>query len=152
KAPPPSIALVHREDSQQANIVLKQRIGLRRSAGDFYAFQAMNQILGIGFNSRLNKNLRIKNGFTYGIFSQPELRRHAALFEISTEVNNGVVGPAIREVLAEVKGMCDLQVTADEIHLARRFLSGVFVMRLAHQSRFAGQVLALKLDGIDPAK
>ena len=151
KAPAPAILLVHREDSQQANIVLKQEVDLKRSQPDFYAFQTLNQILGIGFNSRLNKNLRIKNGYTYGVYSQPELRRQASLFEIVTEVNNGVVAAAIREILSEVKGVCDLSVSADELHLARQFLSGVFVMRLAHHSRLAGQILGLRLDGIDPA-
>jgi zinc protease len=143
--------LVHREESQQANILLRGFLALKRSDPQYYAFDLLNYILGGGFSSRLNQNLRVKNGFTYSVYSQPDLRRQAALLEIGTEVRGEVLAAAIRETLAEVGRLREEGVVPEEVEGAQRFLEGTFAMRLAHQSRFAGQLLALRMEGIDPA-
>ena len=50
-------------------------IGAARSSPDFRPLQVMNTALGGLFSSRINMNLREKNGYTYGAYSHFAFRR-----------------------------------------------------------------------------
>jgi len=52
----------------------------KRSEKDFFQKQIMNLALGGQFSSRLNLNLREKNGYTYGIHSKFNYFKEARLF------------------------------------------------------------------------
>ena len=53
------------------------RIGVARSTTDYFPITIMNTILGGSFSSRLNQNLREKNGYTYGARSGFSFRESA---------------------------------------------------------------------------
>ncbi len=61
----------------------------------------LNTILGGSFTSRLNQNLREKNGYTYGARSQFAMEPSGGYFSAGAAVRADVTGPAIREFLAE---------------------------------------------------
>ena len=49
-------------------------VGVARSTPDYFTLQVLNTILGGSFTSRLNQNLREKNGYTYGASSRFDMR------------------------------------------------------------------------------
>src|SRR2546430_154152 len=55
-------------------------VGVPRSTPDYFPIQVMNTILGGSFASRLNMNLREKNGYTYGASSGFDMRASAGPF------------------------------------------------------------------------
>ena len=83
----------------------------------------MNQVLGGLFASRVNMNLREKHGYTYGAFSFQQDNRGAGPFVVGAAVRTDVTGPAIAEMLKEVKGMQEAPVTNDELDLAKDSVS-----------------------------
>ena len=54
-----------------------------RSTPDYPAIEVLNTILGGAFTSRLNQNLREKNGYSYGTYSQFLFRRSPGPFVVA---------------------------------------------------------------------
>ena len=67
------IYIVDKPDAAQSQIRIGW-VGVPRSTPDYAALEVLNTILGGSFTSRLNQNLREKNGYTYGASSDV---RHA---------------------------------------------------------------------------
>ena len=69
------VVLVDKPGSAQSQIRIGW-VGVPRSTPDFATLEVLNTILGGSFGSRLNQNLRERNGFTYGaVFRRLVARR-----------------------------------------------------------------------------
>jgi zinc protease len=79
----------------------------------------MNSILGGLFSSRINMNLREKNGFTYGAFSAFSFQRYGGPFYTGAQVRTDVTGPAARELFAELERIHTDPATAAELKLSK---------------------------------
>ncbi|HEX8844055.1 MAG TPA: pitrilysin family protein [Pyrinomonadaceae bacterium] len=105
-------------------------VGVARSNPDYVPLEVMNLGLGGLFSSRINMNLREKNGYTYGAFSAFEYRRGAGPFYASSGVRTNVTAPAVREVFNELERMRSSRMTDDELKTAKdalaRSLAGPF--------------------------
>jgi len=64
-------------------------------------FELLNTILGGSFTSRLNQNLRERNGYTYGARSRFSMSPTTGYLLASSNVQAEVTGPALREFLKE---------------------------------------------------
>jgi len=104
KADPSVIYLVDKPGAVQS-ILNVGRQWVDRSDPSFYATLLGNRILGGDFLSRLNQNLREKNGFTYGARSGFRFRRAGSLWTVSTAVRTDATAPALKEVLSELGGL-----------------------------------------------
>jgi zinc protease len=80
-------------------------VGAARSSPDFRPLQVMNTALGGNFSSRINMNLREKNGYSYGTYSQFVFRRSAGPFQVAGGVRTDVTAPAVSEVFKEIDGI-----------------------------------------------
>ena len=60
--------------------------------------QLMNNALGGNFASRINMNLREKNGYSYGTYSQFVFRRSPGPFQVAGGVRTDATAPAVTEV------------------------------------------------------
>jgi zinc protease len=94
-------------------------MGAPRSTPDFRPMQLMNMALGGNFASRINMNLREKNGYSYGTYSQFVFRRSGGLFQVSGGVRTDVTAPAVNEVMNELQGILKNPLTADEVARAK---------------------------------
>jgi zinc protease len=98
-------------------------IGAPRSSPDFRPLQLMNLTLGGNFASRINMNLREKNGYTYGASSSFTFRKTPGPFQVSSGIRTEVTGPAVAEMFNELRGVVERPVTADELARAKDGLS-----------------------------
>jgi zinc protease len=94
-------------------------VGAPRSSPDFRPLQLMNLTLGGNFASRINMNLREKNGYTYGASSSFTFRKAAGPFQVGSGIRTEVTGPAVAEVFNELRGILDKPVTDDELMRAK---------------------------------
>jgi zinc protease len=105
-------------------------IGVSRSSADFVPLTVMNDALGGLFSSRINLNLREKNGYTYGASSGFGFRRGAGPFVVGTNVRTDVTAPAVREIFAEIERVRVEPISEDELRTSRdsfaRSLPGQF--------------------------
>jgi zinc protease len=100
-ADPTVIYLVDKPGAAQSVLNVGRR-WLDRSDPSFYATRIGNRILGGDFLSRLNQNLREKNGFTYGARSGFRFERSGSLWTVSTSVRTDATAPALKEVFGEL--------------------------------------------------
>jgi len=122
------VRIVHRAGSVQSELRVGHR-GLARRAPDFHAVSVMTAILGGLFNSRLNMKLREEKGYTYGAGAGFDLRRHAGPFTARAAVNTDATAPALADLVAELRRMCEERPTDAELRAARDYLVGVFPLR-----------------------
>ena len=96
------VIVVDRPGAVQSEIRIGH-IGVPRNTPDYFPITVMNTILGGAFSSRLNLNLREKEGFTYGVRSSFVMRRAPGPFVVSTAVQSEVTGPAVGAILSELR-------------------------------------------------
>lgn len=99
-----TIYVVDRPGAQQS-VIRVGRVGYARDTKFYFPLRVMNTALGGSFMSRLNQNLREKNGYTYGARSTFVFRVEAGPFLVSTDVQTDKTVPALREIMHELEGM-----------------------------------------------
>jgi len=78
-------------------------VGVPAGSPDLQALQVANYTLGGAFASRINMNLREKNGYTYGANSQYAFYRGGGPFIAGGLVRTNITGPAAKELMYEIK-------------------------------------------------
>lgn len=141
------VVIVHRPGAVQSEIRMGH-VGVPRSTRDFFALKVFNMILGGSFTSRLNLNLREKNGFTYGVRSGFGFRREAGPFTISTAVGTDVTADAVREALNETEQLLADGPSAEEVASSRDYIAGVFPLQLETTGQVASRISELILFGL----
>src|SRR5439155_8211813 len=97
-------------------------IGVSRSTADYFPIQVMNTILGGSFASRLNMNLREKNGYTYGATSGFDMRISAGPFVAAAGVQTDKTSEALKEFFNELNGILQT-VPPDELARAKNYVA-----------------------------
>ncbi len=118
--PPPTrhIVIVDKPGAPQTALAAFG-IGLPRATPQYAAVTVMNNVLGGMFSSRINMNLREKNGFTYGAFSQYAFYRGTGPFYAGALVRTDVTAPATHELMTELNRIRTDPPTTAELTLAR---------------------------------
>jgi len=115
------VYLINKPDSVQTEI-RTGHLSSKRNEDDFFQKQIINLILGGQFSSRLNLNLREKNGFTYGVHSQFNYLQEAGYFTVSTSVDAANTSAALREIYMEINKIKS-GVTQEEFNFAKSSLT-----------------------------
>ena len=146
---PASMALhiVDRPGSVQSEIRVGH-VGVNRLDPDYFPLQIMNALLGGAFTSRLNMNLRERQGWTYGVRSGFALRRGPGPFIISTAVGTETTAPALREILSEIDGLQQDGPTDEEVRNMRDYLAGVMPLEVQTTAQLAGKLSELFIYGL----
>jgi predicted Zn-dependent peptidase len=124
-------------------------LGIKRSNPDFIKVGVMNTILGGYFTSRINKNLREVNGYTYGARSHFNSYKRAGDFSVTTEVKTEITGDTLKEILKEINQMRTDLVGKNELQNVKNYISGNFPLQLETPNEIASKVLSLKLHNLE---
>jgi predicted Zn-dependent peptidase len=118
--PAGEIVIVDKPGAEQSQIRLGW-IGVARDTPDYFALQVLNTILGGSFTSRLNQNLREKNGYAYGAGSRFDMRLAAGPFFAAAGVQTDKTAEALREFFNELSGITR-PVPDDELAKAKNYI------------------------------
>ena len=141
------IVVVDLPKAVQAEIRIAH-VGVARDHAEHAALQVGSSILGGTFSSRLNLNLREKNGFTYGVRARFSTRRGPGPFMIATAVDNENAAAAIREAFHEVRRLLADGPDEDEVAATRDYLAGIFPLRLESTAQVASRVAETRIFGL----
>lgn len=143
------INFVDMPNAVQSNITLTSNVDLEMGDKDYHAVLIANKILGGGFESYLNMNLREEHGYTYGARSNVSASRFgAARFTASTAVRNAVTDSAVVETLKEIKRIKNEPVDPEAITNAKAKYVGDFVLALERPQTIASYALNIKLNNL----
>ena len=108
----------------------------------------LNSVLGGGYSSRLNLEIRIKRGLSYGAGSSFGWRRDTSNFSTRTQTKNESAAEVVELVLAEVKRLTEGAVQNDELTPRKSVLTGGFGRNLETTNGLASAVADLYSFGI----
>lgn len=146
-APAPGTAriqLIDRPGSVQTVLQLGN-LGIERTNEDYFGMLVMNQVLGAGPAARLFLNLREKNGYTYGAYSNFSGSKFKGTLTSSSEVRTDVTEGAMNEFMYELKRMRDEKVSPMELENAKRAIVGGFALSLESPQQLLGNIVTQKL-------
>lgn len=143
------IDFIDMPNAVQSNISITSNVDLKMGDEDYHAVLIANKILGGGFNSYLNMNLREEHGYTYGARSSVGTDRYgASRFTAGASVRNAVTDSAVVQALKEIKRIKTEPVSAEDLKNAKAKYVGDFVLALERPQTIANYALNIKLNNL----
>ena len=143
------VVLVNKPGAVQSVISTINILDLKPGSADAIAANITNGILGGGFVSKLNLNLREANSYTYGARSSISSDELVGSFTASAKVRNEVTDSALVEMLKEINNMRTGNISSDELETTKRYRAGTFAIGLENaqtKARFAINIEKYNLD------
>jgi zinc protease len=140
------IDFIDMPNAVQSNISLTSNVKLKMSDPDYHAVLIANKILGGGFNSYLNMNLREEHGYTYGARSSVGTDKYISRFRAGAAVRNAVTDSAVVETIKEIKRFQTEPVEAEALANAKAKYVGDFVLALERPSTVAQYAINTKIN------
>ncbi len=145
--PKPRVIVVDMPGAGQAGVVVV-RPGIARGDPQYYPAAVANTILGGGFSSRLNQEIRIKRGLAYGAGSSVQAGRLPGAIAARTSTKNPSAPETVSIILAEMKRLGAEPVTAAELETRKAVLVGNFGRATETTGGIAGTVGGYVVQGI----
>ena len=117
-------------------------------APDRIAGIVTNAVLGTGYSSRLNQEIRIKRGLSYGARSVLDARRGTGLLRASVQTKNPSAAEVVGLIHGELDRLMNTPVPAEELAARKANLIGGFSRSLETTNGLADQVEALQVAGL----
>jgi zinc protease len=150
-APPQTQGLhfivIDKPDAVQTQIRVGN-LGIPRNDPDYIPLVVTNRIFGGGYNSRLNTEVRIKKGLTYGANSSFDSNRFAGSFVADTFTRTDTTAEATKLVVDLISQMSSGDVKPEELKFAQDYLSGVYPIQSETAAQVAERILAVAEYGL----
>jgi predicted Zn-dependent peptidase len=140
------IVLIDKPGAAQSQIRVGS-IGVARGTPDYHAIDVTNTMLGGSFSSRLNLNLREKNGYAYGAGSQFAMRQEPGPFVALAGVQSDKTREAVGEFLTELTAMA-APAPAEELSRVRNLQARGFPGAFETTTGMAAQLTDLVVYGL----
>jgi len=138
----PTTVVVDMPEAGQASVSVTKP-AIKRDSPDYYAGLVANAALGNGFGSRLNREIRIKRGLSYGARSSLDVRRDAGAFTATAQTKNESAAEVATLLQAELKRVATEPVQGDELKSRQALLTGSFARSMETDLGFASHIAVL---------
>jgi zinc protease len=140
----PRVVVIDQPGAGQAAVYVAMR-SIARSDGDYFPLTLGNTLLGGSFTSRLNQEIRIKRGLSYGTRSNMGVRQDQGAFVASAQTRNDAAVEVADLILAEIARLSNTRPTDSEMTTRQAILSGSFGSSLETVDGLGGLVANLAL-------
>jgi zinc protease len=120
------------------------------TAPEYFPLLVANTICGGSFASRLVENIREDKGYTYSPGGSVNTMLRGGVLAVSADVRNEVTGAALLEIFYELDRMGSTLATDEELSRAKRFQSGLYLLRNQIQGSVARTLAANWAKGLPP--
>jgi zinc protease len=128
--------------------VLVGRVGPSRLAADYFPTLLANNVLGGGYSSRLNAEIRIRRGLSYGAGSGLASRKLDAPIVASAQTRNDAVPQVVELMSAELARLGSEPIPDSELDSRKAVLIGSFGRSVETTGGLAGQLSSLAQFGL----
>ncbi len=140
------VVVIDKSDAGQAAVFFVRR-GIQRSDPDYYSGIVTNSVLS-GYSGRLNQEIRIKRGLSYGASSSLEARRNTGPYVASAQTKNES-GDEVAELLqGEVERLKTSPPVETELTPRKAVLIGDFSRSMESVDGLVTRLLRLALHNI----
>jgi zinc protease len=119
-----------------------------RNDADYYVGTVANAVLGGSYSARLNEEIRIKRGLSYGASSRLQSLGDAGMWLAAAQTKNPSAPQVVELVLGEFKRLGSTRISADELAARKATLIGSYGNRLETTAGLAEQVGELAIYGV----
>lgn len=119
------VVVIDMPGSGQAAVAVAKS-GVSRGDERFYRALVANAVLGGGYSARLNQEIRIKRGLSYGSRSQLDARRDTGPFLAITQTRNDAADQVLALTLGEMARLGNEPLTPADLAARRSSLTGSF--------------------------
>jgi zinc protease len=127
--------------------VLAVRSAINRDSPDYFRGIVSNAVLS-GYSGRLNWEIRVKRGLSYGAGSSLDMRRWAGSFSASAQTKNESGAEVASLTLAEIAKLATGDLPDSELTTRKASLNGGFARSLETTGGLVGQVSSLAIFGV----
>ncbi|HYX27366.1 MAG TPA: pitrilysin family protein [Pyrinomonadaceae bacterium] len=128
-------------------VVLAIRSAINRSSPDYFRGIVANAVLN-GYSGRLNWEIRVVRGLSYGAGSALETRRWAGVFSASAQTKNPSGAEVASLTLAEISKLATDDVAESELNPRKASLLGGFARNMETTGGVVNQFASLALYGV----
>jgi zinc protease len=143
----PRVVVIDQPGAGQAAIEAVTR-SVARNDPDYYPLLLGNAVLGGGYSARLNAEIRVKRGLSYGASSGLGARVDDGLFSASTQTRNDAAAEVVSLISTEVNRLSSEPVSAEELAPRRATVLGSFSRSLETVSRLSSVVAGFAQYGL----
>ncbi|HEX8284589.1 MAG TPA: pitrilysin family protein [Pyrinomonadaceae bacterium] len=140
------IVVVDMPGAGQAAVLFARR-GIARTDPEFYTGIVANSVLS-GYSGRLNQEIRIKRGLSYGARSSLDTRRDVGPFVASAQTKNQSGAEVASLLMGELSRLSSEAVSETELMPRKAVVIGGFGRSLETTEGLVGQVASLALYGL----
>lgn len=143
------IHLVDRPGSVQSEI----RVGrpmVKITDPDYFPLVVANTVFGGSFGSRLVRNIREEKGYTYSPGASVQTFEQGGALRVRAAVRTEVTAASLLEIFYELDRMGATAPTDDELNRAKRFQTGLYLLRNQIQGAVAGTLASNWVKGLPP--
>jgi zinc protease len=144
----PTLLVIAQHGAGQAGVVAAHVAQARDDAG-YYAGTVADAVLGGSYSARLNEEIRIKRGLSYGAGSDLDTRRNAGVWLASAQTKNPSAPQVVELMLGEFARLGSAPVPAGELTARKATLIGGYGRSLETTAGLAGQVGDLAVHDVD---
>jgi zinc protease len=143
----PRVVVVDMPEAGQAAVVLA-RVGISRNDPDYFRGIVTNAMLS-GYSGRLNQEIRIKRGLSYGARSSLDTRRETGPFVASAQTKNPSGAEVASLLVGELSRLSTEPIKETELTPRKAVLIGGFGRALETTEGLVGQIASLALHGLN---
>ncbi len=132
--------------------VLMGHVGPGRNTDDYFPALVANDVLGGGYSARLNQEIRIKRGLSYGASSSVASRKQGAPIVAAAQTRNDAVPQVVELMAAELGRLGTVAIPAAELTNRKAVLIGDFGREVETVGGLAGELSALAQFGLPLSK
>lgn len=147
KAAAPRVVVIDMPDAGQSAVVVGRQ-GIRRTDPAYMQAIVTNSVLGGGYSSRLNQEIRIERGLSYGAGSSFEPRVDVGPFTARTETKHESAVDVVGIMVGEMSQLSAADVPETELTPRKAALIGGFAQSLETTSGLVDRISALALYGL----
>ena len=141
------IVVVDMPGAGQAAVLFARR-GIARTDSDFFTGIVANSVLS-GYSGRLNQEIRIKRGLSYGARAALDVRRDVGTFVASAQTKNQSGAEVASLLVGELTRLSNEPVGDAELTPRKAVLIGGFGRTLETTEGIVGQIASLALYGLN---
>ena len=124
------VLVIDKPDSGSGRRRHVARPAIRRGDESFVIVTGANDVLGGGYSSRLNEEVRIKRGLSYGASSRLGVHKDAGLFMASAQTRNDAAAQVATIFKSELAKLAAQSIDASELVPRKASLSGNYARGL----------------------
>jgi zinc protease len=145
--PQPRSVAIDLPGTGQASVNLLKPAIARGDPG-YYTGLVANAVLGGGYSARLNAEIRIKRGLSYGAFSRLSANRTTGLFRAAVQTKNESAPQVLGLIDEQLKGMATAPPGPEELKARKSMLVGGYGRALATSNGLAAILDSLAVYGV----